>query len=88
LHSARICSGFFRNQAETVARSGIREICTARNRRAKTANNREIPEINLRNPYVAVCFQAKLREQCTKSGHRLVDGLHSIENTHFADAGF
>jgi len=25
---------------------------------------------------------------CTKSGHRLVDGLHSIENTYFADAGF
>jgi hypothetical protein len=25
---------------------------------------------------------------CTKSGHSPVDGLHSIENTHLADAGF
>jgi hypothetical protein len=75
------------DQVRTLASRGVPEICT-------TSKNREKGQEN-RNRRIKACkilsswFVRKNRAGgCTKSGHSLVERLHSIENARFADAGF
>jgi hypothetical protein len=42
----------------------------------------------MQNPRPACLLREIDSPDCTKSGHPLVDALHSIENTHLADAAF
>jgi len=87
IYAAHAAHATVAGPCESPAQCGFHQIFTVGNG-GKNRNTRPSPARQRENPRPACLLCEIASSKCTKSGHPPVDGLHSIENTHLADAGF